>query len=76
MPDVSGFAVVEALQCDKRTAHIPIVIVTAKDITADDRFALANSSGTVVEIVEKSTFDRVGLIAGVRRATRQPVGGV
>jgi CheY-like chemotaxis protein len=76
MPDVSGFAVVEALQCDKRTAHIPIVIVTAKDITADDRFALANSSGTVVEIVEKSAFDRVGLIAGVRRATRQPVGGV
>jgi PAS domain S-box-containing protein len=74
MPDVSGFAVVEALQCDSMTAHIPIVIVTAKSITADDRSALANSSGTVVEIVEKSAFDRAGLIAGVRRATRQPVG--
>jgi CheY-like chemotaxis protein len=73
MPDISGFAVVEALQGDSMTAHIPIVVVTAKSITADDRCALANKSGTVVEIVEKSAFDRAEFIAGVRRATHQQV---
>jgi len=74
MPDISGFAVVEALQRDSSTANIPIVIVTAKSITADDRSALANNSGTVVEIVEKSAFNRGDFIAGVRRAIHQPVG--
>jgi PAS domain S-box-containing protein len=74
MPDISGFAVVEALQRDLTTASIPIVIVTAKSITADDRSALVNSSDTVVEIVEKSAFDRTEFIAGVRRAIRQPSG--
>jgi PAS domain S-box-containing protein len=75
MPDISGFAVVEALQRDLTTSNIPIVIVTAKSITVDDRSALANSSETVVEIVEKSAFDRAEFIAGVRRAIHhQPVG--
>jgi PAS domain S-box-containing protein len=74
MPDINGFAVVEALQRDLTTAHIPIVIVTAKSITADDRSALANSSDTVVEIVEKCSFDRNEFVAGVRRALRPPQG--
>ena len=75
MPDISGFAVVEALQRDLTTSHIPIVIVTAKSITADDRSALANTSENVVEIVEKAAFDRAEFIAGVRRAIQhQPVG--
>jgi signal transduction histidine kinase/CheY-like chemotaxis protein len=74
MPDISGFAVVEALQRDKTTAAIPIVIVTAKSITAEDRTALANSSDTVIEIVEKAAFDRAEFIAGVRRAIRRPPG--
>ena len=70
MPDISGFAVVEALQRDSTTAHIPIVIVTAKSITADDRSALANSSDMVVEIVEKCGLqpDRIHR----RRAPRHP----
>jgi CheY-like chemotaxis protein len=72
MPDVNGFAVVEALQRDLTTAHIPIVIVTAKSITAEDRSALANSSDTVVEIVEKCSFDRTEFVAVVRRALRPP----
>jgi CheY-like chemotaxis protein len=74
MPEVSGFDVVEALQRDLSTANIPIVIVTAKNITADDRFALANSSETVVEIVEKAAFNRAEFVAGVRRAIHRPVG--
>ena len=74
MPDINGFAVVEALQRDLTTADIPIVVVTAKSITADDRSALANSSDTVVAIVEKSALNREEFVAGVRRAIHQPQG--
>jgi PAS domain S-box-containing protein len=74
MPDISGFAVVDALQRDATTAKIPIVIVTSKSITGDDRAALANSSDTVVQIVEKTAFNRAEFIEGVRRAIHQPVG--
>jgi PAS domain S-box-containing protein len=72
MPDVSGFAVVEALQHDPVTARIPIIIVTAKSITALDRTALSNCSDMVLEIVEKSSFNRTDFIASVRHAVRQP----
>ena len=33
MPDVNGFDVVEALKAQPNTARIPIVVVTAKQIT-------------------------------------------
>jgi len=36
MPEVSGFDVVDALQRDTYTARIPILVVTAKHITAED----------------------------------------
>jgi CheY-like chemotaxis protein len=74
MPDVSGFVVVEALQRDPTTANIPIVIVTAKDMTADDRSALDHGSEAVVEVVQKSTLSRADFVAGVRRAINHSIG--
>jgi PAS domain S-box-containing protein len=74
MPDISGFAVVEALQRDPTTANIPIVIVTAKDMTTHDRSALDNGSDAVVEIVEKSALNRAEFVAGVRRAISHSIG--
>jgi PAS domain S-box-containing protein len=37
MPEVSGFDVVEALYADKSTRSIPIMILTAKDLTDGDK---------------------------------------
>jgi PAS domain S-box-containing protein len=65
MPEVNGFDVVEALKGHPGTASIPIVIVTAKQITADDRTRLA---GYVTTIVEKSAFNGEAFLAEVRRA--------
>jgi PAS domain S-box-containing protein len=73
MPDISGFAVVDALQRDMATANIPIVVVTAKHITELDRTALRNGD-MVIEIVEKSAFNRAEFIAGVRRAVQHSSG--
>ncbi|MEO8200628.1 MAG: PAS domain S-box protein [Gemmatimonadota bacterium] len=65
MPEVNGFMVVAALSQYPETAGIPILVVTAKRITREDR---ARLQGSVTTIMEKSDFDRVRFIAEVRRA--------
>jgi PAS domain S-box-containing protein len=65
MPEVTGFDVVAALHEDPDTASIPILVVTAKHITAEDRERL---NGYVMSIMEKANFDRDRFIAEVRRA--------
>jgi CheY-like chemotaxis protein len=68
MPEVNGFDVLNALRGAAATAAIPILIVTAKDITANDRVALNSNNGSAVRIIEKAAFNRVGFMAEVRRA--------
>jgi signal transduction histidine kinase/DNA-binding response OmpR family regulator len=65
MPDVSGFDVVDALNSRSDTAHIPILVVTAKDITAEDRDKL---NGAVKGIMDKGTLDPNRFATEVRRA--------
>jgi CheY-like chemotaxis protein len=73
MPEVNGFDVAEALLADIGTAHIPILVVTAKQVTESDRAAL-DSPGHVVRIVEKAGFNRAHFIEEVRRALPQESG--
>jgi signal transduction histidine kinase/DNA-binding response OmpR family regulator len=71
MPEVNGFDVVEALNERPETASIPILVVTGKPITAEDRLKL---SGYVATIMEKGEFNGERFLAAVRRATsRRPV---
>jgi CheY-like chemotaxis protein len=65
MPEVNGFDVVTALNEHPNTARIPILVVTAKQITAEDR---AHLSGYVTTIMEKAEFDPGRFTAEVRRA--------
>ena len=65
MPDVSGFDVVEALHGDPITARIPMLVVTAKEITVEDR---AKLNGSITAIVQKSHVDSARFIVEVRRA--------
>jgi len=68
MPDVNGFDVVEALQRNTDTARIPILVVTAKQITALDRAALTTHSGKQIHFVGKAGFNPAQFIDEVRRA--------
>jgi PAS domain S-box-containing protein len=68
MPEVSGFDVVRALQRDPETTHIPILVVTAKQVTVQDREALHADGDRVVHIIDKAGFNRQGFLAEVRRA--------
>ncbi len=65
MPEVSGFDVVQALNGHLDTARIPIMIVTAKTITSEDR---AKLNGFVTTIMEKNEFGHDRFAAEVRRA--------
>jgi len=65
MPEVTGFDVVVALNEHPDTARIPILVVTAKLITADDRATLSRS---VTTIMEKAGPDPQRFIGEVRRA--------
>ncbi|RZJ27119.1 MAG: response regulator, partial [Haliea sp.] len=71
MPEVSGFDVVEALQRNSETARIPILVVTAKQITAGDRSTLNKNQGNVIHIVEKAELNHARFIDEVRRALPQ-----
>ncbi|MES2164670.1 MAG: response regulator [Pseudomonadota bacterium] len=68
MPEVNGFEVVEALQRNEETARIPILVVTAKVVTQQDRAALNKNPDQVIHIIEKSGFNQIRFMAEVRRA--------
>ena len=65
MPEVNGFDVVDALQENPVTARIPILVVTAKQITAEDRVKLSRYA---TMILAKTEFDPDRFAAEVRRA--------
>jgi CheY-like chemotaxis protein len=72
MPEVSGFDVVAALRERPDTAEIPILLVTASRITAEDRSKLSRS---VTAIMDKGAFDADHFTAEIRRAMsgRNPI---
>ena len=42
MPDVDGFEVIDTMKADPELQHIPIVVITAKELTAKERSRLNN----------------------------------
>ena len=63
MPDVTGFDVVDTLH--NETQNIPIIILTAKEVTNQDR-ALLN--GHIFRIIEKSNFNNKIFRTEIQRA--------
>lgn len=60
MPVMDGFAFMDELRQRREYQSTPIVVVTAKDLTADER---ARLTGAVSRIVETRGFDRDALLA-------------
>jgi len=65
MPEVNGLMVAESLRSNTATASIPIIIVTAKNLTADEHSVLNHYAST---IVDKARFNQSRFIAEVQRA--------
>ena len=53
MPGMDGFGLVEELKLDPRTRDIPVVVVSAKDITAEERRRL---NGNIEAVYQKGSL--------------------
>jgi CheY-like chemotaxis protein len=63
MPEMDGFQVVEALREREAWRPIPIVVVTAKDLTTEDHLRL---NGYVEKILQKGAYSCEALLAEIR----------
>src|SRR5690606_22831430 len=48
MPEVDGFTVLDALKDDPRTTAIPVIVVTAKDLTSEEKDRLKGRIHTLM----------------------------
>jgi len=67
MPEMDGFAVLDALKADAETAPIPVVVVTAKELTPEEKIRL---SGQIYSLMQKGEFMSDELLEEVRALTR------
>src|SRR5215475_11806128 len=67
MPEMDGFAVVAALQKEAAWRDIPVVVITARDLDANDRERLNSGVQTVLV---KETFRAADLVERIRRVVQ------
>ena len=63
MPVMDGFGFLAALRAQSEWQHIPVIVVTAKDLTEDDRNRL---NGMVEDVLAKNACSREELLKHVR----------
>lgn len=63
MPEMDGFQFIQALRTQPNWRQIPVVVVTAMDLTPTDRL---NLNGYVERILEKGAYTREELLGEVR----------
>jgi CheY-like chemotaxis protein len=64
MPEMDGFQFVAELRKQEAWSEIPIVVVTAKTITSEDRLKL---NGYVKSVIQKGMFDHKSLLEEIRQ---------
>jgi len=67
MPEMDGFQFIDRVRQHENWRTIPIVVVTAKDLTKEDRVRL---NGYVLEIIRKDAGPRDELLAEVRELVK------
>jgi signal transduction histidine kinase/CheY-like chemotaxis protein len=71
MPGIDGFEVLQTIRNAKATAAIPVLVLTAKQITKDDlRFLKHNN---VHQLIQKGDVNRVELLHAVAKMVVSPV---
>jgi CheY-like chemotaxis protein len=65
MPDLDGFSILETMQQDPALKKIPVIILTAADLTAEDRARIEDYKQ---ELIKKDMFKEDVLISHLERA--------
>jgi CheY-like chemotaxis protein len=70
MPVMNGFDFVRELRKNKEWQKIPVIILTAKDLTGEDRHQL---KGNVERILQKGDYNREQLLSEVRELVKTSI---
>jgi threonine synthase len=65
MPEMDGFAVLDALRADETTQDIPVIVVTAKDLSAAEKDKL---TGQIDSLLQKGKFMDDEMLADILEA--------
>jgi signal transduction histidine kinase/CheY-like chemotaxis protein len=71
MPEMDGFEFMEHLRRDEARREIPVVVITARDLSVEDHRRL---NGSVERILEKGAYRHDALLAEVRRLVGASIG--
>jgi threonine synthase len=63
MPEMDGFSVLDALRKDPNTASIPVIVVTAQELTSEEKSRL---EGQIQSLMQKGDFMSDELLEEVR----------
>jgi threonine synthase len=67
MPEMDGFSVLDALRANPETAHIPVIVSTAKELTAEEK---ARLQGQIQALMQKGDFMNDEFLDEVRALIR------
>jgi len=68
MPELDGFGVLDALKAHPDTAPIPVIVVTAKELTPDEKRRL---TGQIHTLMQKGEFMNDELLEEVKTLVNQ-----
>lgn len=71
MPHIDGFTTLEILRSSPETAEIPVLILTAKEITREELSRLKKNN--IKNLIQKGSLNREQLAAAVEELFRKPV---
>jgi len=66
MPELDGFQVIEALKTDERTSGIPVIIITARELSSADRDRIRRERSA---ILQKGSFTDEDLLGEIQKKT-------
>lgn len=70
MPDVDGFQVLETIRSTPWTEQLPVLVLTAKELSAEDRTRLKQRH--VSQLIQKGSVDRTQLLKAVQALLTPP----
>jgi CheY-like chemotaxis protein len=68
MPEMDGFEVLDALAAHAQWREIPVIVITAKQLTAAERERL---QGQARKVIEKGGAARLDIVAAINEAVRR-----
>jgi len=65
MPEVDGFQVLETIRAAEQTAHLPVLILTARHVTREELSFLKGNH--IHQLIQKGNINKAGLLAAIAR---------